>query len=324
MRRRAEPQRSPRGAALLTVLLLVAVIAVIAAGALERLRVSTRLAANAAALDQARGFAFAAETLATTRVTSLLSQSPDRVALVGGWSDRPFALPVPGGLATARVRDGSNCFNLNGLVTRSGSEGQYAASAPNMQRFANLIRLVGAPGSPEAIAAAAADWIDSDDAPLPGGAEDSNYSGYRTGGTLMADASELRAVGGVTPEVWAALKPWVCALPVAEPVKINVNTLAPEQAPLVAALLPDGNVTAIRTALLRRPAAGYESAADFWTAASFGGSDGESRGDVAVTSKWFALRIDVTLGRIRLVEQALVDARTLPARLVSRQWGDPA
>ena len=49
-----------RGAALLTVLLLVAVIAVLAATALERLRVSTRLAGNAAALDQARGLAFAA------------------------------------------------------------------------------------------------------------------------------------------------------------------------------------------------------------------------------------------------------------------------
>lgn len=321
MRRRPEP----RGAALLTVLMLVAVIAVIAAGALERLRVSTRLAANAGALDQARGYAFAAETLATSRVTSLLSRSRDRVALVGGWNERPFALPVPGGLATARVADGANCFNLNGLVTRS-NEGRYAAYSPAVTRFANLIRLVGAPGSPEAIAAAAADWIDSDDATLPGGAEDANYTGYRTGGTLMADASELRAVGGVTPEVWRALQRWVCALPIAEPVRINVNTLTPELAPLVAALLPTGNPDAIRAALLRRPPAGWESAPEFWNQVSLanGSADGEVRGLTAVTSQWFTLTIDVTLGRTRLHERALVDARTLPARLVSRQWGDPA
>jgi general secretion pathway protein K len=315
-----------RGAALLTVLLLVAVIAVVAAGALERLRVSTRLAANAGALDQARGFAFAAETLATTRVSALLQRNRDRVALVGGWNERPFTLPVPGGLASAQVSDGSGCFNLNGLVTRAG-EGRYAAFAPGVERFARLIRLVGAPGSAEAIAAATADWIDSDDATLPGGAEDGNYQGYRTGGTLMADASELRAVGGVTPEVWQALKPWVCALPAAEPIAVNVNTLPPERAPLIAALLPDGNVEAVRTALLRRPALGYESSSEFWNAASFGGGAAggpQAVGLTDVTTKWFALRIEVTLGRTRLTERALVDARTLPARLVSRQWGDPA
>jgi general secretion pathway protein K len=47
------PQRE-RGAALLAVLLLVAVMGAIAASALEKLRYSTALATNGAALDQAR------------------------------------------------------------------------------------------------------------------------------------------------------------------------------------------------------------------------------------------------------------------------------
>src|SRR3546814_7059773 len=54
----------------------------------------------------------------------------------------------------------------------------------------------------------------------------------------MADVSELRAVRGVTPKIYARLKPWLCVLPVAEPVQLNVNTLAPAQAPLLAMLLP--------------------------------------------------------------------------------------
>ncbi|PMZ86328.1 hypothetical protein, partial [Pseudomonas sp. FW305-42] len=61
---RAEVPRTERGAALLTVLLLVAVIAVLAGVALEKLRLATRLGGNAVALDQARAFSFAAETLA--------------------------------------------------------------------------------------------------------------------------------------------------------------------------------------------------------------------------------------------------------------------
>ena len=63
--RRAD-RSSERGAALLTVLLLVAVIAVLAGTALEKLRLSTRLGGNAVALDQARAYSFAAETLALT------------------------------------------------------------------------------------------------------------------------------------------------------------------------------------------------------------------------------------------------------------------
>ena len=59
------PPDRERGAALLTVLLLVAIVAVLAGTALERLRLTTRLASNALAGEQARGYARAAEALAT-------------------------------------------------------------------------------------------------------------------------------------------------------------------------------------------------------------------------------------------------------------------
>lgn len=313
-----------RGAALLTVLLLVAVIAVMAGTMLERMRLSTRLAGNAVALDGARGYAYAAETLATTRVTSLLSQSPDRVALTGGWSGRPFGLPIPGGTAVARVTDGGNCFNLNGLVLRN-PDGTHAANAMAIQQFARLIRLLRVSGG-EGIAAAAADWIDSDDNALPGGAEDAAYQGYRTAGTLMADPSELRAVKGVEADSYRVLRPWICTLPVAKPSTININTLEPEQAPLLAMLMPDTlGVEQARAALLRRPPDGYGDTSSFWNALSTGGGVTSGLGSQAQTdvkSKWFALRVDVTSGDAELHETGLIDARTLPARLVTRQWGD--
>ena len=85
---------SERGAALLTVLLLVAVISVLAAGALEKLRLSTRLAANGAAIEQARAYAYAAETVATIRVNAILNQDAARTTLAGGWAGRPYTLPV--------------------------------------------------------------------------------------------------------------------------------------------------------------------------------------------------------------------------------------
>lgn len=313
-----------RGAALLTVMLLVAVISVIAATALERLRLSTRLAANAVALDAARGYAYAAETLATTRITGLLRQTPDRVAMAQNWSDKPFGLPIPGGVATARVRDGGNCFNLNSLVLTS-PDGSFVANPATIQQFARLARLLRVLNG-EGIAAAAADWIDSDDVAQTGGAEDSDYDGYRTAHTLMADVSELRAVRGVTADAYVALRPWLCTLPTVERATVNVNTLSPEQAPLLAMLLPDSlGIQQAQAMLLRRPPQGYGSTDPFWNQVSTGGGGTpalDAKGQTGVKSEWFALTVDVTTNGAELHETGLIDARTLPVRLVSRQWGD--
>ena len=72
MRKPFTPPSGEKGAALLTVLLLVAVMAVISATALDRLRLSTRLAVNGAAMAQARAYTLAAEGIAV-RVVSMPS-----------------------------------------------------------------------------------------------------------------------------------------------------------------------------------------------------------------------------------------------------------
>ena len=320
------PERE-RGAALLTVLMLVAVIAMMAGSALEKLRLSTRLAGNAASIEAARGYARAAETLALGRIDNLLGRDATRVTLAGGWSNQPFGLPLPGGgTAVARVADGGNCFNLNGLVSRAGP-GVYVDNPAQRVEFARLMRLVGIPAqAAEGIAAATSDWIDSDQDQQASGAEDGVYlglaPGYRTAGTLMADASELRAVQGVTPDIYARLRPWVCALPLARAVKINVNTLLPEQAPLLAMLLPDTlGVDAARQVLLRRPPQGFESTVKFWAQPGLEqAGDGAAQTDVTTT--WFRLDVGVTTGGTGLEQHGLIDATRLPAQVATRQWGE--
>ncbi|CAM3034271.1 MULTISPECIES: type II secretion system minor pseudopilin GspK [Sphingomonas] len=326
---RPRPPAGERGAALLTVLILVAVIAVLAATALEKLRLSTRLGGNAVAIEQARGFAYAAEALAIIRIGDLLERSQGKVSLLGGWSDRPFALPLGdvagGGSAVARVTDGGNCFNLNGLAQGlPGQQGVLIGNAVEAAHFAKLMRLLGIPGQvAQQVATAASDWIDSDQNPQGGGAEDPVYLArdppYRTGGALMADVSELRMVSGVTPEIFAQLRPWLCTLPEAKPTIVNINTLEPEQAPLVAmAQIDTISPAAIGQALLRRPPQGYADASAFW--AQIPGASGG--GGVATTTRWFNLRIDVGLGSVRIQERALVDATRQPPRLVARVWGE--
>ena len=327
MRRRSDRQ-SERGAALLTVLLLVAVIAVLAGTALEKLRLATRLGGNAVALDQARAYSYAAETLAVVKVTDLLLKADDKVTLQGGWSGKPIVLPVPNGTASATVVDGGNCFNLNSLVAESG-DGVYGSYTAARTQFARLIRLVDPQArSPDSIAAAASDWIDSDTAAIQDGAEDSAYGGgkapYRTGNTLMSDPSELRAVSGVSRADYERLRPWLCALPKAAPSKINVNTIQPEQAPLIAMLRPDLTVAAVRQALLSRPPQGFASKSTFWSqpALAGAGSGEDAAGQTDIKSVWFSLQVDVSLNGAILQQTGLIDASALPARLVSRQWGE--
>uniref|UniRef100_S0DGS6 Putative general secretion pathway protein K n=1 Tax=termite gut metagenome TaxID=433724 RepID=S0DGS6_9ZZZZ len=328
--RQAKPNE--RGAALLTVLLLVAVISVLAAGALEKLRLSTRLASNGVAMEQARAYAMAAETIATIRVNSILDQDAARTTLAGDWAGRPYPLPIPGGIATLTVTDGGNCFNLNGLVSET-QPGVYTAQPDMALEFVRLMKLVGVPGqTAEGIAAAAADWIDSDAAALPLGAEDSAYLGkqvpYRTPNTLMTDASELRAVAGVTPEIYAKLQPWVCALPIAKASQININTLQPEQAPLFAMLFPDTmDVGKARSLLLQRPADGYDSTVDFWNLPTLNGglvAGGDAKAQTGVRTYWFNLAIDITANGVQLSQTNLLDASGQRAQIVSRQWSDPA
>lgn len=320
-----------RGAALLTILLLVAVISVLAAAALEKLRISTRLASNANATDQARSYAYAAETLAMRRIDDLMERDAARTTLAGGWNGRRQRLPIPGGLASATVSDGGNCFNLNSVV--GGAQGLAKQASPyGISQFVALMTLLGVPQQEgRTIAVSLADWIDSDHVPAPGGAEDQYYSAlaepYLPPNTLIADPSELRAVAGVTPDVYARLRPWICALPTNELSPINVNTLSPEQAPLFAMLIPQQlTIERARQMLLERPADGYSSVSQFWKLPALEAlvPPQEAQEQVRVTTRWFDLSISVELAGAELTETALIDASRRPSRLARRQWGDPS
>lgn len=314
-----------RGAALLTVLLLVAIVGALAAATLEKLNLATRQGSNANAMMQARAWADAAATMALVRIDNVLGQDRSQVSLAGGWSDRPFPLPVPQGVATARVRDGGNCFNLNGLVSADGRGGRATRPAA-VAHFSRLLNLLGVRGG-GGIAAAAADWIDSDSATNPGGAEDDAYAGrsppYLAANAMMADPTELRAVAGVTAEAFAKFRPYLCTLPTTDTATINVNTLEPERAALIAALVPGGVSTEqVRAALLARPALGWASTSEFWSRIPPAVGGGVALGETAVTTRWFIVRSDVAIGRIALRQTTLVDARRVPTRIVARSWGE--
>jgi general secretion pathway protein K len=325
------PRQSETGAALLTVLMLVAVIGVITAAALERMKIATRQSINMVAIDQARAYGLAAETIALSRIADLVGRDAGKTTLDGDWQGREIPFPIDGGTATAKLLDGGNCFNLNSIVTGEATT-TLSARPVAIEQFTALMTILGVQANTaRPIALALADWVDSDSSPLPGGAEDGNYARaqipYRTANTLMADASEVRVLAGMTPEIYATLRPWICALPVTDLSPINVNTLLPAQAPLVAMLIPGRlDLQTAKRMIDERPQGGYGSVVNFWNLPAQSGitPSPEVLQQTKVKTRWFTLDLSIALAGAELRETALVDGLIAPARLVRRVYGDPA
>lgn len=326
--------RHEEGAALLSVLLLVAVMSVLAATLLERVSLATSLAANGAANAQARAFARAAEAIASVQIADLIARDQSQTTLSGGWQGAPRALPVPGGTGTARVVDGGNCFNLNSVVTEMPgptADTVLTANPAAVQQLVTLAVSVGiGPGDATRIAAGLADWVDTDNVPAPLGGEDAAYAGrdpaMLPANRFVSDISELRVISGMNPDIYARLKPWICALPVAGLSPINVNTLTSAQAPLLAMLFDGRLPTEVaRSVIAQRPADGYGSPVRFWeTNAVLGALEPNPavRAQPQVKSRWFRMEVQLELAGAELRETALFDAETSPVKLVRRSWGE--
>jgi len=321
-----------QGAALLAVLMLVGVMAAIAATMLERSRMSTRLVSNLLAREQAGALLLVAETLSLARLDRLAKDSGRNAA----WQGQPILLPLPqaqtqpGGSASITPEDGGNCFNLNSLVAQAGPDALVSRPL-GLAQFVSLMQLLDVP-QPKArqIAAAAADWIDSDQQPQALGAEDSAYAvrGHLTGGTLMAEASELRAILGVEPALYQRLRPFLCALPVATLSPLNLNSLRPADAPLLAMLLPETlgpplvRLQVAQQVIAERPRGGWGSVADFANAPRLRDAPlaADALQQLAVRTTWFQLALEVRSGDMVLPATLLVDATQGPARVALRRW----
>jgi len=302
------------GMALLTVLLLVAVMSVVAVAILDDVRFSVRRATNVETQSQAQWYAAGAETLAQGQIRRLLAAGPARTPLEPDWNGRTLSFPIDGGTIRATVTDGQACFNLNSLVLGFGED--LTARPLGAAQFRALGRAAGVPETRmRAIADALSDWLDSDSEPLPLGAEDGAYAGlarpYRTGGVLLIEVSELRAVKGVDADAYRRLRPWLCALPTSRLSPLNVNTLTPEQAPLLTmlttgALAPER----ARAIIMARPREGWPDPAAFWAQPVLAELpiDPEAREQITVLTRFFDLRVDVELGGSQAVRTALLEA----------------
>lgn len=325
---------SPRdqgGVALLTVLLLVAVMTLLLVAMLDDIRFGLRRAGNAQAVAQAQWHALGTEAMAMAQVRRLARRDGGRTTLEGGWNGRAFLFPTgdgsESGFVRVRIRDGTACFNLNSVV--EGAAEQWQRHDAGVHQYLALLQALDVPAHrARSLADALVDWIDSDQARSSAGAEDAAYSsrggGYRTGGALLAEVSELRAIAGYDAGMYARLRPHVCAQPDQAPSPVNVNTLEEDDA-VILSMLTDNALAAedARRVLAGRPPQGWHDPAEFLAHPVLrrAGVSDLLLQQVQLYTRYFELHSEVDHGGAEVVLSALLEQDPAGGvRLLSRRW----
>jgi general secretion pathway protein K len=208
-----------RGVAILTAMLVVTVGTIVAVNLMWQATLDIRRAESALAADQGLLFMQGAEAWAADILRLDQVNSPESDHLAEEWALELPPLPVDGGTIVGRLEDLQGRFNLNNLVNQQGTEDEL--SRLQFERLLTLLEL------DPALAGVVLDWLDPDiETHFPSGGEDAAYADtdppYRTPNTMITTPSELLAIRGFDSEMYAALAPYVTALPIGT--KLNVNT----------------------------------------------------------------------------------------------------
>jgi len=216
-----------QGVALITALLIAALVTVTAVAMAARQQLDIRRTGNMLEADQAYMYALAAEALAM-QVLKLDKQKTDIDTLDEIWSQKLPPTIIEGGMISGSIEDMQGRFNLNNLID--------AKNEPDKDQVKILQRILAQVSLAEKdvelspfVANRVADWIDPDLNSLADGAEDLNYLSldvpYRAANRPMVSPSELAAVDGLTLTDVEALKLFVTTLPQgATATQVNVNT----------------------------------------------------------------------------------------------------
>ena len=276
----------PRGLALVSVLLIVAVTTALAYEIANRHAFGVAVSRQVLAGSQAREYALGGEQYARQLLYADWEDEGTRSkdTLLEDWSSMPEAFEVEGGGIEMRIVDLSSRFNLNSLL---GAEGPQ--NAARLNRLFTHLEL-----DPKYVDAWV-DWIDPDQEVQPYGAEDADYllrePPHRAANQRAVDISELRlAVPFESRDEYARLAPHVTVLPT-DQLTVNINTVTEA---VLASLAP--NFPAADAQLLVEQVRDYD---DVEGVIARYAPLGESAAALRVGSQFFEVQVRAHVGETR-------------------------
>lgn len=316
--RRAEASCAPparcRGVALITVLLILAILTAMVGRLSFSNQIWVRQTGNSAATLQS---AQATRAVQDWVGIILVQDDNDYDSFRDDWARPLPPLPIGPGFVRGYMEDVQARLNLNNLLDERGVPDREA-----VRRFKRLLRILDLnPG----IAEAAVDWMDANNSPFgTWGAEDGYYLGmnppYLAANRRFRDAAELRLLRGVNATAWHRLRPFVSALPAIN-TAVNINTASAE---VLASVMPAwggprrASVEAVRWAGKTRQSP-FTSVKAFYAAAGLDYDDDEAPAGLAVRSNFFLARTRVQAGDHRRNTATLYRREAGRARVL-RHW----
>ena len=315
-----------RGVALITVLLVVAIVTVVSAAMVARQQLSIRASSNQLQARQAWHYALGGEALAQailardlrTGATGEPGANGEAAAvdhLLEPWAQPLPAFEIDQGEILVRIEDLAGRFNLNDLLR---DQQPNTAAVEQFRRL--LLRLqISAPYAERLV-----DWLDPDQQPSGEfGAEDNAYLGldppYRNAGRRLHDLSELRLLLDMREEDFQRLAPYVAALPPNVP--LNVNTAS---AMVLSSLSDNLSLGAAESLVELRRVAPFRNSAAFLAQPAMAGTTLQGKA-LAVGSQFFQATSEVRLGDRRLALVSLLQReQDGSVRVLARNLGQPA
>ena len=289
-------RKSQRGVALITALLVFALLATLGANLAWEAYLDVRRTMTMLYHDEGSQAALGAESW----VMSLLlndAEESETDHLGELWALEMPVLPVESdtirGVLQGGIVDLNGRFNVNNLVSSNGK-----IDPDVLDQFRRL--LVAIDLDPR-IAERAADWIDADQEAELAGAEDSIYSGmippYRTANQKLTSVSELAALEGMDKATMDILLPHITALP--GRTVINVNTAT---GPVLRSLSDDISAQVAESLISEREEAGFTNVETSF--APYLGQE-EAR-NLKETSDFFQLKVIVQIDTVRITYYSLL------------------
>jgi len=284
-----------RGAALLIVLMILALMAALATEMTISFQTQLQRSRRTNASIQAKFALLYAEKEATAGV---LSHNDEKLT---GHVELDDYTTV-----SWHTDDRQNCFNLNAL---ENTPVDVMDSLPyQISVFEALLDKMGIEKNrAEEIVRSVADYIDADASPGTKGPEDEYYlqnGGHSlTASQMIFLPTEIRTIKGMTAALYQKLSPFICTAFNSD-LSININTLTEEQAPLLAALfLNDISASDAKALIKKRPREGWKTVDAFLYQAQQDHSAAKERVDslkkyLTVTSHYFVATATARQGEL--------------------------
>jgi general secretion pathway protein K len=289
------------GIALITVLLVTALVAVLAVGMTFAQHINIRRTSNLLEGDKAMLLAVGLEEWG--RQVLIRDVQGGGIDHLGeDWAFGLMPTPTDNGVISGSIVDLQGKINLNNLAV--GSQPVIDQTGLMLERLFDLCEVEGR----YTLVQTLADWLDRDEQVRPNGAEDNEYllhePAYLAGNRLMVSPSELLLVEGVTPDNYACLADHLAALPIATP--ININTAGA----VVISTLSDKITTDAAAEIVKdRPDKGYGGVADFLAHPSLAGS-GITADGLGLASNFFIIEGHAMFGEAEINLYSLIDRRS--------------